>query len=46
VVLKAELAQSYMAQPKISFLSFTIAWFIAMIPPQVDTGCITEHASV
>jgi hypothetical protein len=35
VVLKAEFAQSYIAQPKISFLSFTIA-SVAMVPPSVQ----------
>ncbi|MEJ2486909.1 MAG: hypothetical protein P8Y68_14360 [Anaerolineales bacterium] len=33
VVLKAELAQSYIAQPKISLLSFTIVVSAVMIPP-------------
>jgi hypothetical protein len=35
-VLNAELAQSYMAQPKISLLSFTIVPSFAMIPPRVE----------
>ena len=34
VVLNAEFAQSYMAQPKISFLSFTIAASFAIHPPK------------
>jgi hypothetical protein len=35
VVLKAEFAQSYIAQPKISFLSLVTGWSatIAMLPP-------------
>jgi hypothetical protein len=33
VVLNAEFAQSYIAQPKISLLSFTIAFSFAMISP-------------
>jgi hypothetical protein len=33
VVLKAEFAQSYMAQPKISFLSFTNGLSVDIIPP-------------
>jgi hypothetical protein len=34
VVLNAELAQSYMAQPKISRLSFTGACVVVMLPPE------------
>jgi hypothetical protein len=33
VVLNAEFAQSYMAQPNISRLSFTITLSFAMLPP-------------
>jgi hypothetical protein len=32
VVLKAEFAQSYIAQPKISFLSLTIACDAVIVP--------------
>ncbi len=37
VVLKAEFAQSYIAQPKISRLSFTVAaaCAVAMLPPYI-----------
>src|SRR6185369_374218 len=35
VVLNAELAQSYMAQPKISFLSFIVVFSVAITPPGV-----------
>ena len=35
VVLKDEFAQSYIAQPKISRLSFTVACDVAMLPPDV-----------
>jgi hypothetical protein len=34
VVLKAEFAQSYMAQPKISVLSFTSGLSVDMYPPK------------
>ena len=38
VVLKAELAQSYMAQPKISRLSFTIAGAWRIVPSMLRAG--------
>jgi len=38
VVLKAEFAQSYMAQPKISFRSFTSGLSVDIIPPQIEMG--------
>ena len=34
VVLKAEFAQSYIAQPKISRLSFTVARDVVIVPPE------------
>src|SRR5258707_11114768 len=34
VVLKAEFAQSYIAQPKISRLSFTVACDVVIVPPE------------
>jgi hypothetical protein len=36
VVLKAEFAQSYIAQPKISFLSFTVGASVAAMTPLHD----------
>lgn len=38
VVLKAEFAQSYIAQPKISLLSLMIAVSFAMPSPCVESG--------
>src|SRR5581483_6295380 len=48
VALKAELAQSYIAQPKISLLSFTIACACVTFPPgyQIRIGKHTAQREV
>ncbi|WP_345320522.1 hypothetical protein [Candidatus Villigracilis proximus] len=47
VVLKAEFAQSYIAQPKISFLSFIIAVSFAIHPPSLKLVIIeTTQGSI
>src|SRR5689334_4836975 len=45
VVLKAELAQSYIAHPKISLRSFVVV-SVAIMPPGGKSGCTQEHEPV